>query len=1295
MALDIFSLGDADMMVGALNAVAAFFQDDSFEQMLKIAMIVGLIMAAFQQLSGRSAWNSGDQLVQGPQYGPWSLIVPIIFAYISLLPKVDINVTNSYNGTVTMVSNVPMIIGAPMSIVSSIGQRIAERFELAFSTIPEARMTQSGFIDGIDTLNKLKMIDYYRMGLTFGPAVDLDQTIQRYYTDCVKIDLNSVYPPPSITKGAIEEAADLLDVLAAGSFTNLDTMVYLDKTKPFGEQNSCANAYQAIKNFFQGSDYQTAIDSTLKNNILKKRRDDATVSGLTMVSEASLASTGLATLNAGLMISNRLIKKSLSDAETQYAATMGSNAIGWALDVNQSKLNNGLQWKLDKELFMSYARPMMTFIEIISIAMAPLVPFLLLAGATRTLFGWIGTMVWVSLWPPIMSVINFYIMTKANADFTAQWDALLAAGKTQTEIFNYIHSMKGIMTIDNISNEWYAYANNLAASTPAIAAALLGGGMLGANSLFRAPHGKPEAVTAGITSQVGTGPGARINTSTGEYTTGAGGFYDKRLGQTFGKSSVGQQLSNINSYAQSDVTKSADSMTDEDAAKYVHANSSSNARSAYRAMGSRVNETDEHAASKMKKAVGQILGQEHFSNDSVDEVFGRLVEAIRAEGGPNTKVGKLTLGGAFESGELKRLSETGRKAIMKLAASGFENAELNKQLHSDTDFEESGQRIQDTLMKSDTSSHETGWKKAYTATREAAKRAEKISSAASNLNWSQEFNDQALANRVGGHDNIVALLDQVSSKFTTNGRKDNDTNYAKMEGMADPDRKIAAQIATLRQHIGTDPDARDALVAMYGAVSAIKADATTPKEQIDPTKNNASIEKADKKLAEGDDKVKTQNANPATRPKVTDSLGSGTSSSSSGVPPIPGGQGSDAGVPPIPGGGGGSQAKHSSQSNVKKGGSGHSGSSNAHPTGAQAGQTSGSPEAAGDTATQGHKGYKGWQKPDKLGRKISLGSVPDVGDLPTLSEQQVDAIDKAYGEHLELLKAEAAEHKKRHPAEVGKALPGMMEHASQTMKEGAKELGAWASDHTGEIAAVVGALIMARAGGAAIVSAVSAYIAKKGLTKYGPKAIGKALGEAMATGKNGAQQAAADEIWTELNASGKLAPLLEKFAQGVQKTHGKEVADAFIKRAQAMGFPLGKGAAQTAGKVGNPVSTAAASTAGNAAGTAAQTATHAAGNTAGTAARTTVNTAGNAAGTAAQTATNAAGNAAGTVAHTAASTAGNATSTAAQTVANAAGNAAATAAKGASKVAKGASKVAKGAGKVAKGAGKAVKNQKP
>jgi hypothetical protein len=841
--LDIFALGDADMMAGALNAVAAFFQDDSFTGMLKVAIILGVILTGFKSFSGDSTWQMGNQLTQGPTFGPWSLIVPVMFGYMALTPKVDVVVNNIYNGQITPVNNVPLIIGFPMSVVSTIGQRVATAFETTFTAIPEARMVQNGFIDSIDTLNKLKLVSLNNLRPPTQTNVDIDRSVQNYYIDCVKTEINSVYPAPVTNGASIANAPDLWASLSIGNFANIDTTIFIDNGQPSGEQVSCEEAYTRLTAYLSSSAFTDNVSAMLKAGIFKKKADDPTVTGIDIATNG-LNPVGLSAIDAGLLISNRIIANSLSDAESKYAASMGVHALGWSLDVNNAKFQNGATWKMQKDLFMSIAKPLMAFLEVIAIASAPLIPFMLLAGSMKVIMGWITTMVWVSMWPPIMSIVNFYIITRANAEFNEMIGALTASGLTAAQVADYFMSIKGMNIIDNISNDWFATANMLAASTPAIAMAILGGGTAMAN-LMKAPSGKPESVTGGITSQAGTGPGARINTATGEVLSNPGGFVDKHLAQTLGSTSLAQERATMRAFEQAHADKLQNSATTEQMAAFKQATSKTNTKTAFSEQGSEALNSKNKEFRETAQALYEKARKMDFTDKEAKELVGRAVEGVRAYGGVNTPFGGATVEGGYELSSGRKLTAEEVSSLSDMTKKGFSSANSVAEINSNSAYSRTGSRVQDEIRTGTEDSNSKGWKETNSQIVEASRRIAKTDQDSSKINWSQNLRDDMLSRKVGQHQGASSGIAAAASKYSNEVKK----AYGQYGAILDPNERLkAAQIATLKNHSHHDPEARDALMAAYEAVSPVGLRVDSPHQQFNQGAH-------DKEMAEGD-KVK-------------------------------------------------------------------------------------------------------------------------------------------------------------------------------------------------------------------------------------------------------------------------------------------------------------------------------------------------------------------------------------------------------------------------------------------------------
>jgi len=145
MAYEVLSIGDAEMLYNAFQGTAMIFGNNNLNDLIKTGFTLGLLLISFRYLTNQEL---------PLRYA----LVGLILYWVMFIPKDTVIIEDVYTGEVRTVANVPLGVAMPMSVISTMGVKITELFETAFSTPTEASMLQHGYLDSLNTLIKLRNI---------------------------------------------------------------------------------------------------------------------------------------------------------------------------------------------------------------------------------------------------------------------------------------------------------------------------------------------------------------------------------------------------------------------------------------------------------------------------------------------------------------------------------------------------------------------------------------------------------------------------------------------------------------------------------------------------------------------------------------------------------------------------------------------------------------------------------------------------------------------------------------------------------------------------------------------------------------------------------------------------------------------------------------------------------------------------------------------------------------------------------------------------------------------------------
>ncbi|RCS68699.1 conjugal transfer protein TraG N-terminal domain-containing protein [Vibrio casei] len=524
---EIYSTGDAAFLEQILMAVAMVTSMASFEKMVSVGLLLGVILIFVQSVFQGAKEINYHQIFVGY----------ILYAAF-FIPTTTVVIEDSFSGQVRVVDNVPIGVGAAGGIISSIGYNITSLFEQGYGVIVPY-VTETHFAESLQIINNTRRgvsstPVYTAMNMATGGDADMRLSWNNYIRECAltAIDLKEK-SLDSIMSQKLPDALRFNSDLYG-------TRLYVGTAG--GEDYTCSEAYPLLV-----SKTTQAINSApMSDAILNVLGIDNTYTGS---SGQAYVTNSLGVLGVTATAGTEYLTAAVLEP-IYYEAAQGRYAdfqdMASATMINQAIQQRNTQWAAEQSMFLTIVRPMMTFFEGFVYAITPLMGFLIVLGS----FGiglaakYFQTLLWIQLWMPVMSIINLYIHTAANkemsslgSDFTSIY--ALNAGADQLQ-------------------HWIATGGMLAAATPIISLFVVTGSTYALTSLAGRISGK-DHIDEKIQSKdlVSNGPIAQAASSneysdlTGMASSGAAGL--------MGSISFGSGLSNMTTSAKQNMTQAQNS----------------------------------------------------------------------------------------------------------------------------------------------------------------------------------------------------------------------------------------------------------------------------------------------------------------------------------------------------------------------------------------------------------------------------------------------------------------------------------------------------------------------------------------------------------------------------------------------------------------------------------------------------------------------------------------------------------------------------------------------------------------
>jgi hypothetical protein len=522
MAYSILSIGDAEMMYNAFNGVAMVFASDNMNTLMKIGFLIGLFLVAFQYMFE----------LKFPLY---SILVAYIVSAAMFIPKDTVIIEDIYTGQVYTVANVPLGISLPMSIVSTIGVNTTQVYETVFSTPDEAHLLESGYLQPLSTLIKLRNIGLGTASsdITFNGS--LSDSLNSYIEGCVMYDIALQIPESEheVTRERLLKAEDIW-VAMKTTFINKDVLVDLPT---FSGQQSCKDAYALLDVYINTPEFATLWEQYMRGVLDIK---DSSVSPDDLVTQSTQA-LGMVAINSQTYMRNGLMAAYLRDGPSAFIERTGIEQLR-------------LQWSGEQSLFTQISRPLTAFIEIFTVAISPIVAFLTTLGlmGIKMIARYFQMLIWIALWGPITAVCNLYIAMVTTRIMTTISDQAEANGTSLMAMVSHDQLYGTLET-------WLATGGMLASSVPALALMLVYGGAnaavnlagrmtSGASAAVKPERVMPEPVSIAATTSIASQ--RSMDSNSGQTVSGwTEGTYSMASGSQKSQQSAFSSLQSANASA--------------------------------------------------------------------------------------------------------------------------------------------------------------------------------------------------------------------------------------------------------------------------------------------------------------------------------------------------------------------------------------------------------------------------------------------------------------------------------------------------------------------------------------------------------------------------------------------------------------------------------------------------------------------------------------------------------------------------------------------------------------------------
>jgi len=491
---DIYSIGDGLYMERVMNGIAMLSNDGYLVALGAMGMMLGLLVF------GVKAVASG---LQRMEIG-WLLVSLLMFVFMFGM-KANVYIHDmggapgvSPGGTFP-VNNVPYGVAAAGALISGIGMDLSQKMEQAFG-VPNGIST-GGFGESLRWVNAVRNWDLPEINDPSNSVARFKWNLSQYLANCYMYEVD---------KGNMDPATmfQTADPYTAGTTTSGGIGVTNQfVTTPWKNNSSsqtdlaCDQAYNNI--------YAEAHNSGLMSdfaNAIAYRGGQKTYGGNSAYAQLnnSFNDIHLDASHAQMFVYSTGLAAAWADMVRHNGANSSLDNLSDIM-VSTAAQQRATQWAASEQMFRRVALPMTAFFESMIYACAPFMALVLGFGAWgfTMLMRYLILTIWVTLWFPVLSIINLYQITMAQHAV----DAMLVQGSNFPTT-----SLSGAADLSSQIVDWLATGAMLASSTPAITLMLIFGGAMSAGAIARGMAGSehinskavtPDAVSVSPASQHG------------------------------------------------------------------------------------------------------------------------------------------------------------------------------------------------------------------------------------------------------------------------------------------------------------------------------------------------------------------------------------------------------------------------------------------------------------------------------------------------------------------------------------------------------------------------------------------------------------------------------------------------------------------------------------------------------------------------------------------------------------------------------------------------------------------------
>lgn len=430
--MDVYTISNAVIVSDYLLNVAALTSTPDFAMFVRTVSLLGLLLAYAQAVV-----NMNYSSVMG-------YVVSIMLINLTLINgRVNLDIESKRDGSVATVTGVPVGIGVPASLITTLGLNLSELFELGFAPVSGSTFGATGnFISGTDDpffhvrsvsalgrlfsdSNNLKAVK------DIDPNFRIYSNMVRYVAQCVHVKaMKSMDTANAISRQDIW-SQDIFTVLEPGIAATIPIVLFENPPVEPGER-TCAQAWTLINQRlpFTGvggivatiplTAWRDAVQSDAQYFIGCLTSDDTPAAGVPAPTDTGCFGNIMDNVNLSGASGGMTGPQYVTAAMWRIAVEEGlrSSALEYGEAAHASAMDTAIrqraaQWRGESGIFLRSIATFAGFIEAFSFSIGPLMLLVFVLGPAGVRIGvkYLWLLVWLQLWFPMLSIVNFMMYT--------------------------------------------------------------------------------------------------------------------------------------------------------------------------------------------------------------------------------------------------------------------------------------------------------------------------------------------------------------------------------------------------------------------------------------------------------------------------------------------------------------------------------------------------------------------------------------------------------------------------------------------------------------------------------------------------------------------------------------------------------------------------------------------------------------------------------------------------------------------------------------------------------------------